>query len=189
MKNSPEKYEELGHPFEWIQYANELFASSEILYKEKDNSILTKVNSKGEVILEKSGISRSYFLLIGFSMENLLKAYLISRKPSYLKDGKIDSSISSNHNLFELSRKLKTFVFSTQEIELLKTLTECIPYWSRYPIPKRFENMTKEKVLTEKIRTVFNNLFERMVLDVYKYINREQKIWTDTEFDKKLNES
>ena len=187
MKNSPEKYEELGHPFEWIQYANELFDSSEILYKEKDNSLLTKVSSTGEVIIEKSGISRSYFLLIGFSVENLLKAYLISRNPNYLKEGKIDSSISSNHNLFELSKKLKTFVFSTQEIELLKTLSEGIPYWSRYPIPKRFENITKEKVLTENIRTVFNNLFERIVLDVYKYTNREKKIWTDSELDKKLN--
>jgi hypothetical protein len=75
MKNSPEKYEQLGHPIEWVQYANELFDSSKILYKERNNSILQKIDSNGTVIIEKSGISRSYFLLIGFSIENLMKAY------------------------------------------------------------------------------------------------------------------
>lgn len=186
MKNSPEKYEQLGHPIEWVQYANELLDSSEILYKERNNTVLTKTDSNGEIIIQKSGISRSYFLLIGFSMENLMKAYLVSRNPNYLKNGKIDSSISSNHNLLELSRKLDSFEFSSSEIELLKTLSEGIPYWTRYPIPKRFENITNEKVLSEKTRNDFKNLFERMVLDIYNYVNREKKLWTDTELEQKM---
>jgi hypothetical protein len=177
MKNSPEKYEQLGHPIEWVQYANELSESSEILYKERNNSILHKIDSEGNVIIEKSGISRSYFLLIGFSIENLMKAYLISRNPDYIKNGKIDNSISSNHNLFELSKKLKSFEFSNPEIELLKILSE--------GIPKRFENMTKEKVLNENTRNVYKGLFDRMVLDTYNYVNREKKIWNDTELEQK----
>jgi len=186
MKNSPEKYEQLGHPIEWVQYATELFDSSEILYKERNSRILTKIDSNGEIIIQKSGISRSYFLLIGFSMENLMKAYLVSRNPNYVKSGKIDSSISSNHNLFELSQKLQFFEFSNSEIELLKTLSEGIPYWSRYPIPKRFENITNEKVLSEKTRNIFIALFERMVLDTYNYVNKEKKLWTDTELEEKM---
>jgi hypothetical protein len=186
MKNSPEKYEQLGHPLEWVQYASELFDSSEILYKERDNSILTKTDANGEVIIQKSGVSRSYFLLIGFSIENVMKAYLVSRNPDYLKNGKIDNSISSNHNLFELSRKLKSFEFNNSEIELLKTLSEGIPYWTRYPIPKRFENITNEKTLTENTRDIFMNLYERLVIDTYKHVNRKQKLWTDTELEKKI---
>jgi hypothetical protein len=187
MKNSPLKYEQLGHPIEWVQYANELFDSSEILYKERDNSIIQKIDTAtGKIIIQKSGISRSYFLLIGFSIENLMKAYMISRNPDYLKDGKIDQSISSNHNLFELSRKLKTFDFSKSELNLLKILSEGIPYWTRYPIPKRFENITNEKVLNESTKDNFTKLFCRMELDIYQYVNRGQKLWVDSELDKKI---
>jgi hypothetical protein len=32
MKNNSEKQEQLGHSTEWMQYANELFDSSEIIY-------------------------------------------------------------------------------------------------------------------------------------------------------------
>lgn len=115
-----------------------------------------------------------------------MKAYIVSRNPNYLKNGKIDNSISSNHNLIALSRKMDSFKFSSSEIELLKTLSEGIPYWSRYPIPKRFENITNEKVLSEKTRIDLRDLFERMVLDIYNYVNREKKLWTDTELEQKL---
>lgn len=156
------------------------------MYGEKNNTFLTKTDSNGVIIIQKSGISRTYFLLIGFSIENLMKAYIVSRNPNYLKNGKIDNSISSNHNLIALSRKMDSFKFSSSEIELLKTLSEGIPYWSRYPIPKRFENITNEKVLSEKTRIDLRDLFERMVLDIYNYVNREKKLWTDTELEQKL---
>lgn len=186
MKNNPEIYKQLGQPIEWMQYANELLYSSEILYKEKDNLTISKIDSNGKIIIKKSGISRSYLLLIGFSIENLMKAYVISRNPDYLESGKIKNSISSNHNLFELSKKLPLFDFSKSELELLKILTEGIPYWTRYPIPKRFENVTNEKVLEENTRDIFTKLFWRMEIDVYKYVNREEKLWNDTEIEKRI---
>lgn len=189
MKNNPETYEQLGQPIEWVQYANELFYSSEVLYKEKNNRMISKIDSVGKVIIQKSGISRSYLLLIGFSIENLMKAYLISCNPNYIKSGKIDNSISSNHNLFELSKKLKSFDFSNSEFELLKILSEGIPYWTRYPIPKRFENITNEKILDENTRDIFTKLFWRMELDIYTFVNKDEKLWNDTELEKKLKQN
>ncbi len=186
MKNSPEKYEILGHPTEWVQYANELFEASEILIKEKDNSILIKTDSDGKTILKKSGISRSYFLLIGFALENLMKGYIISRNPNFVKNGKIEKSISSNHNLFELSKKINEFMFSKSEIDLFKTLTEGIPYWTRYPIPKRFENITEEKILSGETRKIFTELFDKLEIAIYIYENRNEKVWLDTKLEKRL---
>lgn len=78
MKNSPEKYERLGQPMEWVLYADELFEASKILYKERNSSWLYKTDLKGKIIISKSAISRSYFLLMGFSIENLMKGYIIS---------------------------------------------------------------------------------------------------------------
>jgi len=188
MKNSHKKYEMLGQPFEWVQYANELLDSSELLYKEKNNSILTKVDKSGKIIVKKSGISRTYFLLIGFAIENIMKAHIISMNPNYIKNGKIERSISSNHNLFELSKRIENFEFKQTEINLLKTLTEGIPYWTRYPIPKRFENITEEKILNGTIRKTFLGLFEKMEINVYKQVNRFEDLWHDTEIEKKIKE-
>ena len=46
-------------------------------------------------------------------------------------------------------------------------LSEAIPYWGRYPIPKRWEMLNKEKVATEKIRETFVELYHRLRKDVY----------------------
>jgi hypothetical protein len=65
-------------------------------------------------------------------------------------------------------------------------LSEGIPYWTRYPIPKRFEYITNEKVLDKNTRDIFTKLFWRMEIDVYKYVNRDEKLWNDTEIEKRI---
>jgi AAA+ ATPase superfamily predicted ATPase len=184
MKDNSNIYVELGNPIEWVQYAEELHYSSEILYQHRDESILQKIDSNGKILIQKSGISRTYFLLIGFCMENLLKAYLIAKNPDYLKEGKIDKSISTNHSLIDLSIKLTEFNFSENELDLLRILSEGIPYWTRYPIPKRVENLSKERVLNEKIHVTFTSIFQRMRLDLYRYVNRDHNVWNDSELEK-----
>ncbi|EAR11825.1 hypothetical protein PI23P_10847 [Polaribacter irgensii 23-P] len=50
-------------------------------------------------------------------------------------------------------KKICIFEFTLTEINLLKTLTKGDSYWTRYPVPIRFENSTEEKILngTKKI--------------------------------------
>ncbi|MBK8563548.1 MAG: hypothetical protein IPN76_09425 [Saprospiraceae bacterium] len=161
MKKSVEKYYELAHPSEWFHSASELFESSEVLFNNRKNTVYQKRDKDGNVEISKYGISRTYLLLIGFAIENVIKAKLISENPEYVKEGKIDSNISKGHDLLKLFDKIRTFTIDDKEVELLKMLSEAIPYWGRYPIPKRWEMINKEQIATEDIRNTFIELYHR----------------------------
>jgi len=123
-----------AHPIQWVEYSEELKDSSELIWKESKR---TTVHINFPKRQDKPGLSRPYFLNIGFSIENLLKGLLVSENPDYLKDGKISREISSGHNLENLASKINTLNFDKKELDFLKILSKAIPNWSRYPIPKK----------------------------------------------------
>jgi len=152
-------------PTQWIEYSEELRDSSELIWKESEN---TKVHNNFPRRQDKPGLSRTYFLNIGFSIENLIKGLLISEKPDYLKDGRISSEISSGHNLENLALKISTLSFNEEEIQFLKTLSKALPNWSRYPIPKKWEIENREKVLDENIRKQFLKMWDKIGYKIYE---------------------
>ncbi len=78
-----------------------------------------------------------YRMLIGMSIEILLKAILISQGLPAGQDGQLDSAFNS-HNLNWLASEVK-FRRSEKERELFDELEEFIVWLGRYPIPKRAE--------------------------------------------------
>ena len=164
---SVEAYENLSLPSGWFQYAEELHDSSEILYNNKDQALIEHIDASGANVITKSNVSRTYLLLIGFSMENVLKAKVIADSPQLVKGGKIAPEISKDHNLIALQRRITNFRFSGKEDELLKLLSDAIPYWGRYPIPKRWEMLKKETIATPEIRTTYIDLYHRLRKHVY----------------------
>lgn len=154
-----------AHPIQWIEYSEELRDSSELIWKE---SLQTKVHINFPSRIDKPGLSRPYFLNIGFSIENLLKGLLISENPDYLKDGKISSEISSGHNLENLASKVRSLNFDKKELDFLKILSKAIPNWSRYPIPKRWEITNKEEIINENIREIFLKIWDKIGFKIYE---------------------
>ena len=165
------KYHELAQPANWFEIADELFHSVNLLFKNKGKSIIKHVRDNKKDVL-KPTVSKSYFLLAGYTIENLLKCLLIVQTPTLIKNGKIDSSISSGHNLLNLSSKIIDFEFNSEEIELLKTLTEAIPYWGRYPIPKKWQQLKEESILDSFVHELFTLLYHKL----------REKIYFDTRF-------
>ena len=78
-----------------------------------------------------------YRMLMGMSMENLLKSIIISRGLPAGQDGKLDSTFNG-HNLNGLASRVG-FARDERERELFDELTEFITWLGRYPIPKRAE--------------------------------------------------
>lgn len=159
-------------PCEGWEYAQELRDSSENLWKLSNDTLLAKYNSETKIAEKQPGVSRTYMFLIGVCLENLFKGMLIVENPDLIKDGKIDDSISSGHNLYELSTKVKIVKFLDDERILLKVLSDAIPYWGKYPIPKRFDQIKKQTVVTASIRDTFLNLYsklERAIYDAAKF--------------------
>ena len=153
-----------SNPIQWIEYSEELRDSSELIWEESKR---ITVHNNFPSRQDRPGLSRTYFLIIGFSLENLIKGLLISENSDYLKDGKISPEISSGHNLGKLASKISTLNFDKEELDFLKILSKAIPNWSRYPIPKRWEEKNTEKILNENIREQFLKMWDKIGFKIY----------------------
>jgi len=179
-------------PLQWIEYAQELREASELIWK---GSKKIKMHINFPKVQEKQGLSRVYFLNIGFSIENLLKGLLISENPDYLKSGKISPDISSGHNLENLASKIISIEFNAKEIKFLKLLSRSLPNWSRYPIPKRWEINNEEEFISSDLRKTFLELWDKIGFKIYKMTKDgwkgPEKVtidnWRDSYFEGSLN--
>ncbi len=80
-----------------------------------------------------------YFLLMGYAIENLLKAILMIQHPEYFKPDQKLVDIQS-HDLAGLCSRCKIDV-QQDETNLLKKLTTYILWQGKYPIPLELEKM------------------------------------------------
>jgi hypothetical protein len=166
MEISKETFLIYASPVHWFQISEELFQCTETLYKDSDKTILCIRNEKGE-IKYKPTISRGFILLAGYTIENLLKALLIIEKPELIETGKIDNEITSGHNLYLLIEKIDSISFDSNEIKLIKTFSEAIPYWGRYPVPKKWQDLSLEKFVDKKMYDSFKELYHKLRENIY----------------------
>ena len=164
-------------PGEWLDYADELMDAAEILWEKKDHGRRLYVEGFGEnTDLEKtkepkiiSSISRTYILLAGFSLENLIKGLLVAQNPSHITSGKLSGDLKS-HRILNLVRKVKNFPLSKEEKNVCKIIQDALPYWGRYPIPLEFNGVLPEIAINADLRKVILELHERLSFRIYQLI-------------------
>lgn len=180
MDKNPELFIQKGHPVEWFQLSSELFNSAEILYEHKDFSFVSSPHYEGL----KPLVSNSYFLLVGFALENCLKGLAVAENPEFLKpNGTLDKKISSGHNLNNILNYISSVDFSEKEIQVLGIFSDAIPYWGRYPLPKNFNDLKIERFLTEEIHMQSKNIYSKTRKMIYKLTSNG---WVDS-FGNKIN--
>ncbi len=172
MKSKEQEFFERSHPAFWYQVSDELFES------------LILLHSKNIAYIEYEKhfypiISKAYFLLAGYCLENIIKSLLIVENPELIDNGKLNKKLL-NHDLKDLFAMSKKIRANKYEIELLKILSEATPYWGRYPIPRRFDQLLPEIYLDDNIHRCFVKLFSRSRKKLYMltkdgYIGKEAK--------------
>jgi len=156
-----EKYIKKAFPEHWFDYARELKdASIELWKSHKNMMIIYETYDEGNYA--RKLYSRTYFLLIGLAIENLFKGILISENPKYIENGQINKEISSGHNLEYLLKKVESIKFNEKEIEICRILSQVIPYWGKYPIPKNFNKLESEIFMTEEWFEELLELYSRL---------------------------
>jgi len=160
------EFTQKAHPSGWFQVADELNHSVEILYKDIDKSLMGNNEPNGKSIL-KPTVSRSYFLVAGMVIENLLKSLVIIKHPNLISDGKLDKKISTGHSLIALLNRIE-LKLSKEEVDLIKIFSEAIPYWSRYPIPKFWNQLKDEQILSDSIHETYKLLYEKLRIEIYE---------------------
>jgi hypothetical protein len=163
-----QEFTENASPDNWLKYADELRQTALTLWENKGNRWLEI--SSGNIESERPAVSRSFMLVAGLAIENTLKANLVAVDPSLINTGILDKKLQE-HNLTKLAALTKDIEFSEKEMELMEIFSEAIPYWGRYPIPRHFNNIKTEKILSEEVYSTFTTLFRKVfykTLDLIK---------------------
>jgi hypothetical protein len=165
-----------GAPSEWLFYAEELMVAAEILWERNDGSMSSEIigpvmkNGKNKVTESKkvSSISRTYFLLVGFAIENLLKGFIVFDDPSTITSGEVKRIKS--HKITILVKEISEIRLSEAELDICKKIEEAIPYWGRYPIPLEYSGITPDIGVTAEIRKIIKDMYDRLALQLYKKV-------------------
>lgn len=166
MEYEIKKYIKKGFPEEWFDYANELKSAATELWESSNNQQILFLSENKTYL--KRFYSRTYFFLMGIAIENLMKGILISENPKHIEDGKISKEISSGHNLTILSEKIKTLNFTESEKRNFIILSNVIPYWGKYPIPKNSKNLKDEIFIDNEIFNDLLEIYEKLELQIFK---------------------
>jgi len=167
--NNPDKrkydFDTNSAPIAWLNYSEELKEIAELAIKYSGYSINRYPNMSSSFSLE-----RGFFLNYGFSIETLLKGLLIAENPNFVSEGKISEKISNRHNLINLSEQVQSISFEEKEIKLFEILTDAIPYWGRYPIPKKYTQVCGKTPFSESLHNQLENLWFKIGRCLYEKI-------------------
>ncbi len=158
-------------PSQWLEYAEELRDNAELIWSHEDESLRvgTAINVERRAVgdpFRVSGASRTYLLLAGFALENVLKGLLVLDDPCHINTGALSSELKS-HNIEVLASKVRDLTLSEDEYQFCALVTTVIPYWGRYPIPLDKNRIMPEVGMTETRRHLFLGLFDRLAHRLY----------------------
>jgi hypothetical protein len=173
-------------PDGWMGYAEELKEAADLLWGHAHSGRtvgLRRNDVEGETHrIDKPSVLRTYILLSGLALENILKGLAVSGDPSLINKGKLDRRIKTHH-LLDLVGLCDGLSLSEAETEVCRVAQEAIPYWGRYPVPRTFKAIKPEQVADFDYHVTFNDLYERLHKATYLAIRDG---W-DSEVGTKLN--
>lgn len=170
MKKTKQQFVESAAPEYWYTYAIELADTADGVYRASNGTSVAYVyeGEDGSKHAESRSLaSRPVLLLYGLALENLIKGILISEDPMLLKDGRLDKSLLV-HDLTKLAKRLGTISLDNKELSLLEVLSEAIPYYGRYPVPRHSQELLIEKHVDEQFYEHCKSLFQRLEVQLYK---------------------
>ena len=169
--NNLQEFVRDASPSQWLDHAEELHDNAELIWCHEDQSLRTRVvlNTDRYAVadpLRVSGVSRTYLLLAGFALENLLKGLIVLDDPCHINTGVLSRELKC-HKIGVLASKVQDLTLSQDENEFCSLVTAAIPYWGRYPIPLDKRGIMPEIGMTRARRHVFLGLFDRLALRLY----------------------
>jgi len=157
-------------PAAWLEYAEELRDSAEYVWSRDENQlcIAATLDSDQRALEGRkiSIVSRTYMLLAGFALENLLKGRLVSTNPTLVNQGFLSNELKS-HDIVALAEKIQGLRLSEEERRFCENAAKAVPYWGRYPVPLKKGQLSPEVGVDETLRQAFLGLFERLAHDLH----------------------
>ena len=158
-------------PSSWLECGEELHDAAELIWANADHGFRRGVTLNAELHPRGepksiSSVSRTYTLLAGFALENVMKGHLVLADPSLVNRGVLSDDLKS-HDILGIAAKIQCLRLSNEERMFCGNVSKAIPYWGRYPIPIKKEHLVPEVGMNEKLRHAFLGLFERLAHRLY----------------------
>jgi hypothetical protein len=132
----------------WKQYLRSLKYAADVIlerYKPAIKELSSQCGGRMDVPEEEwfeldTRLIHTYYLLMGLSIENLVKGIIMIRHPEYLKSNtELIKAHIGNHNTNQLLKSNNIEGFTDDE-NILNALSKCVIWMSKYPVPFKREN-------------------------------------------------
>lgn len=150
-------FEEQAAPHGWFLLAIELHEQAQVLFSQNKNIRWTLTTPIAQS--QWSGANRASFLLSGFALENMIKAFLIYENPIWIANAQLAKQLKS-HGLSELAKKSTMLPTPKGAKEILEIYQSGLTGWARYPCALRFEQEIEPHRLTAELWTRYTTLFD-----------------------------
>lgn len=144
-------------PVAWYEVAKLLNENAQTLFYTRSEKI-TYVDYERNVRTETYTINRAVFLLSGFALENLLKAFIVYENPSFVENGKLSNTLKS-HKLSKLHEQSNMVPYKNRYKWVFESFEEGLNSWARYPCGVTSQSTTIEKAVTEKLWQAYKSVF------------------------------
>ncbi len=151
-----ETFAEQANPHAWLLVADDLHSQA-LELKSASGAALTHVNHQtGE---ERSWLraNRSMFLLGGFALENLIKAFLVYENPEWVSKGSLARNLKS-HGLTKLATSSRTIPVDPEYAQVLRRFEAGLESWARYPCALTAQESNEPAQLDQGLWIAFLNV-------------------------------
>lgn len=153
------------YPTAWLSYAYELKRVEHLIYmdilRDWDKSHVERATKN--FTPSPAPPDKVHLLIIGLTIENLLKCIYLNRFPEIIKDGSINDRLFKTHNLLQIATEKLSLTVNKDEKFMLELGEKAIKWYGRYPIPlKETDTFVGLHINKSNIHTAFHTFFERL---------------------------
>ncbi|WP_445146260.1 hypothetical protein [Dyella sp. Tek66A03] len=153
---SIQKFDMDAAPPSWYEVAKALNAQARTL--QKSRGVVIHFTDRHGNARSRYEANRGVFLLAGFSIENILKAFLIYEDPALIADGQISRKIRT-HALSKLWEASSFVPYKRRYGPTVASLEDGLESWARYPCGLNHERNAVEGVMTDKLWAAYLSVF------------------------------
>lgn len=142
------EFENDANPHSWFLVACELHEQATYLYA-NSSSTITEMRFEGGSRKSWKTSNRSVFLLSGFALENLIKAFLVYEKPHSIGNGTLAGELRS-HKLTKLAARSDLIPYRVKGMRTLEYFEDGLESWARYPCGLNYAQTKNQVILSER---------------------------------------
>lgn len=172
---SNKEFADLANPHSWLLVANNLYEQAIRLRDGGSQGVISMRNPDGEILADWPVENRAIFLLSGFALENMLKAFLVYQNPAYVANGRLAEVVRS-HDLVKLSEQVEDIPWPARGKPIIQAFERGLSSWARYPCALYANNSEWEQILTERLWCQYQLLMRAYGARIMKLLERG---WSD----------